>query len=378
MQTDGEAGAEVWAPRLRSRGTGELIRHLGWRTSTSALLFAAAGMNLALTPEHFAPHLIYGSVRSGSLAQGTFFVTASVTEILLGTTLLLRPSPRVFRVGALVAIGLLAGWLATRASAAPLVPQPWSATRTAAGALELAAVIALLVGLPIGGSSLGPPRFARGWAALAGPTFALMFLLASGALAHVPFDLEKQGPTPWIHADTSLGFGFLSPWISIAFSGHVLLATSWAVLVFLVVAGTLFALTVGMTLGLARCAGTCRPQAKGVAAATPAFVAVPTCCGAALPIGATLGGSTLVPLTSATPWVLLATVALLSASLTLLARRWRAALRAPRTVSSASPLGHELGKLPTWRTRSHRHCSRGSLQASAASATSRAFGTHSG
>ena len=148
----------------------------------------------------------------------------------------------------------------------------------------------------------------------------------------MPFDLEKQGSTPWIRADTSLGFGFLSPWISIAFSRHILLATSWAVLVFLVAAGAFFALTVGLTVGLARCPGTCRPQARGIAAATPAFVAVPTCCGAALPIGATLGGSTLLPLTSAAPWVLLAAVALLSANLVLLARRWREALRVAETV----------------------------------------------
>jgi len=310
-----------------------LIRYLGWRAWTSALLFAAAGLNLALTPEHFAPNLLYGSVRSGSLVQGTFSLTASVIEILLGIALLLRPSLRVFRAGALVAVGLAAGWLVTRASAAPLAPQPSSATGTAAGALDLAAVIALLVSLPIGGSLLGPPRFAKGWAALAGPAFVLMFLLASGSLAHVPFDLARQGSTPWIRADTSNGFGFLSPWISIAFSRHVLFATSWAVLAFLVVAGALLALTVGLTVGLARCPGTCRPQARGIVAATPAFVAVPTCCGAALPIGATLGGSTLLPLTSAAPWVLLATVILLGANLALLARHWRATLRVLATAT---------------------------------------------
>src|SRR5713101_98823 len=53
-RAEAAAGAERWAPTRRARGTGWLIRHLGWRTWTSALLFAAAGTNLALTREHFA------------------------------------------------------------------------------------------------------------------------------------------------------------------------------------------------------------------------------------------------------------------------------------------------------------------------------------
>jgi len=278
-----------------------------------------------LTPRYFAPHVIYGSVRSGSLANGTFFLTASLIQILLAGALLLRPTPRVFRTGALVGVGLIAGWLGTRATAPPLVPQRSNATGEAAGALELAAAIALLAGLPIGESSFGPPRFAWRSAALAGPGFVLLFLLASGSLARVPFDLAKQASTPWVLADTSGGFGFRSPWLEVAFTTHVLFAASSVVVVFLVVAGLLFALTTGLTVGLARSAGACRPQAPGIAAVTPAFVAVPTCCGAALPIGATLGGSTLVPLISAAPWILLATVLLLSANLVLLRRRWRRA-----------------------------------------------------
>ena len=67
---EGSVGRERLAPRPRARATGLLIRYLGWRAWTSALLFAAAGLNLALTPEHFAPNLLYGSVRSGSLVQG--------------------------------------------------------------------------------------------------------------------------------------------------------------------------------------------------------------------------------------------------------------------------------------------------------------------
>lgn len=315
-----------------SRGrVGRLLRSRQW---TAAVLLAAGATNLVLTREHFAPHVLYNNVRSGSLGYGIFFLGASLAEILLAGALLLRPSPRVFRAGAPMAVGLIGGWLIARATAPPLVPEFSSASADVGNGLELAAIVTLLIGLRIGVSAEAKPRFARGWAALAGPTFALLFLLASGSLAHVPFNLAKQGATPWLHVDTSRGFGFASPWLGVAFSKHVILGASWAVLAFVVVAGALFALTAGLTVGLARCPRACRPQAPGIAAVAPAFVAVPTCCGAALPIGATLAGSSVLPWsvlgawTSATPWVLLGTVLLLSANLVLLARRWRSAVPA--------------------------------------------------
>lgn len=301
---------------------------------TAVLLLAAGAVNLALTPQRFAPHVLYNNVRSGSLGYGIFFLVASLAEIVLAGALLLRPSPRVFRTGALVAVGLVVGWLVARATAPPLVPQFSNARAEVGNGLELAAIVTLLLALPVGGqSATGRPRFARGWAALAGSTFALAFLLATGSLAHVPYDLAKQGPTPWVHVDTVVGSTFLSPWLQVAFSRHVEIGAPWSVLTFAVVAGALFALTAGLAVGLARRSGLCRPHTTGFAAAAPALLAVPTCCGTALPIGAALGGSSILPWSilgawsSAAPWVLLGTVLLLSANLALLCWRWRTAIR---------------------------------------------------
>lgn len=91
------------------------------------------------------------------------------------------------------------------------------------------------------------------------------------------------------------------------------------------VAGFLVALNTGVIVGLARCSAACRPQAGGVLAVAPAFVAAPACCGAGVPVGFALGSGVYAPLVSASPWLLLATGVLLAANLVALRRRWRSA-----------------------------------------------------
>lgn len=320
---------------------------------TAALLLVAAAINLALTSKHFEPPVLYQTQRgdsvvnvtSASPAYGIFFLVASIAQVVLAAALLARPRPFVFRIAVLSSVGMIAGWLVVRATAPPLAPGPVTFAGVIASSIELAALVLLAVSLPIGRpASADGPRFAKRWAALFGLTFAPLFLFASGSLAHVPFDLAKERPVPWINVDTSNGFSFLSPWISIAFSKHLELGISWAVAAFLVIAVVLVSLSAGLIVGLAR-TGACRPQASGVAAVAPAFFAVQTCCGASLPIGATLGGATLLPLISATPWLLLGDAILMIANLLLLRRRWRAASKEPRRRSERS-FRSDLGAWP--------------------------------
>lgn len=309
------------------------IRAMPMVKVSAALLLAAAAINLALTSQHFEPRVLYQTVRGDSVVNvtsasptyGIFFLVASIAQLGLAAALLLRPGLFVFRVAVVSSVGVIAAWLVVRATAPPLAPGPVTFGGVIASAIELAALVLLAVSLPIGQqASADRPHFAKGWAALFGLTFVPLFLIGSGSLAHVPFDLAKDRAVPWFDIDTSNGFSFLSPWISIAFSKHLLLGTSWAVAAFLAIATVLVSLTAGLTVGLAR-TGACRPQASGVAAVAPAFLAVQTCCGAALPIGATLGGATILPLVSATPWLLLGSIVLLIANLLFLRRRWRAA-----------------------------------------------------
>lgn len=312
----------------------------------AVFLVAAAVANLALTRSHFEPHVLYGNVRGGSGAYGTFFLAASVVGLVLAVVLMRRPGPRTFRAGVVVAASLAVGWLIARAMSTTLVPPQISVAGAGAALLEFVAIALLLIALPIGAGGRRRPRFVYGWAIVAGAGFVLLFLLATGSIARVPFDMSKQEPVPWVAVDSSNGFGFLSPWLSIAFTRHVVFGASVAMLSFAIVAGALLAVTVGLAVGLARDAGARRPHATTVAAIAPALVTVPTCCGASLPLGATLAGtlvpwSIVTPWMSATPWILVATVALLSVNLVFVYRRWRAALRdvpAPAAGPPAAPL----------------------------------------
>lgn len=301
-------------------------RSLPLASRTTAALLAVAGLiHLVLTPEHFREHPLYGGV----------FLGAALVQLALAATLAIRPSRRVYRVAVLSSGGLIGAWVATRAIAPPFssLPEEVTLAGVLATGVELAALLLLASLLPVGaGRPAGRPRFALGWALAAGPLFALLYLLAVGALARVEADVSDTLPVPSLSVDTTAGFSFRSPWIVAALTDHLLLSTSWTVAAFLVLAGALMAVNTGLIVGLARSGAACRPQAGGVAAAAPALLAAPTCCGAGLPLGFALGGGTIAPVLAATPWLLLATVILLAANLALLHRRWRQAA-APVAVS---------------------------------------------
>jgi hypothetical protein len=283
---------------------------------TAGLLAGAGAIHLALTPEHFREQVLYG----------VFFLGAAIVQLALAGVLVLRPTRWAFRLGVLSSGGLIATWLVTRALAPPFSASPERVTfaGVVASSVELAALLLLAVALPVDAATAERnPRFAWRWALAAGPAFALLFLFATGSLAWVETDLSKNVAVPSLLVDTADGWTFRSPWLTVVLGDHLLLGLSWVVAAFLVAAGVLVALNTGLTVGLARSARACRPQAGGVVAVAPAFLAAPTCCGAGLPIGFALGGGTALSVLAATPWLLLATTALLVGNLLLLLRRWR-------------------------------------------------------
>lgn len=281
------------------------------------LLLVAGTIHLVLTPEHFEEHVLYG----------VFFLGAAIVQVGLALALVVRPTICVFRAGVLSSGALIGTWLVTRAVAPPFSegPEPVSFAGVVASSVELAALLLLVVSLPVGqGRADERPRFAWPWAAATGPIFMALYLFATGGLARVQTDLSENLSVPSLVVDAGDGWTFQTPWLLIVLGDHLLLSTSWSVATFLVVVGALVSLTAGLVVGLARCAVACRPQAGGVAVVAPAFLAAPTCCGAGLPVGFALGGGTLGPVLSATPWLLLATTCLLSVNLVVLRRRWRA------------------------------------------------------
>lgn len=182
------------------------------------------------------------------------------------------------------------------------------------------------------GASDERPRFAWRWAVATGPAFVLLFLFATGSLGRVEADLSRDATVPSFRLDSSNGWTFQSPWLTVVLSDHLLLGISWAVAAFLAVAGVLVAVNAGLNR-----------RARTVCARLPAagrrgrrrracLLRRPDCCGGGLPVGFALGGGTLTPvlwatpwLLLATPWLLLATACLLAGNLFLLRRRWRAA-----------------------------------------------------
>jgi len=125
----------------------------------------------------------------------------------------------VYRVGIWGSLAIVTLWVTTRTLALPLPGakvEPVTLPGVAATALEVAALLALVALLPATPRRPAPgrPRFATGWALLAGAGFAVLFALASGTLvytwtplpggirapslsiAHVPLPLAARW-SPW-------------------------------------------------------------------------------------------------------------------------------------------------------------------------------------
>lgn len=144
------------------------------------LAWVAAGIHLALTPEHFKESFVYG----------VFFLAASVFQLILGWLLLFRAGPKVNCAGAIGSLVLIATWIVTRAVAPPLSPDGGAEPVTLLGVLatgaELATLMLLATALPVPTATRRWTRWA--WGSAAGITFAGLFLFASGAVSYVSFE----------------------------------------------------------------------------------------------------------------------------------------------------------------------------------------------
>lgn len=279
----------------------------------AAALAGAAVIHLFLTPEHFEEHVAYGA----------FFLVAAAIQLVVAVGLWCRASVRVARVAVLSSLGLIGVWMITRTVVPPLSPEaaaePVDLVGVVASGLELTAIVLLAARI-----GLTTPR--RRWvrvavAATTGVAFAGLFLFASGALSYV--SVVRPAPSievwnPGVTATTPLLYGMLLP--------HIWLVGSWATLSLTVSAGLLVAANVAQLLASDVVAMRCHVPRRAVAAATPLFVGVSSCCGA--PAALFLGASGVGLLYRATPWVLLATVVLLAANL-IVSRRPHNVLGAP-------------------------------------------------
>ncbi len=174
--------------------TSERSPGLAWGTRLvlAQLLALAGAIHLLLTPQHFAERP----------AHGVFFFAAATFQLWLAGVLALRAAPPawLYRVGIWGSLAIVTLWVTTRTLAL----------------LEVAALLALVALLPATPRRPAPgrPRFATGWALLAGAGFAVLFALASGTLvytwtplpggirapslsiAHVPLPLAARW-SPW-------------------------------------------------------------------------------------------------------------------------------------------------------------------------------------
>jgi hypothetical protein len=292
---------------------------LPWRTRIvlAQLLALAGGIHLLLTPEHFAERPAYG----------VFFFTAATWQLWLAGILALRADPPgwLYRLGIWGSLAIAALWVTTRTLAPPLPGgqvEPVTLAGVAATALELAALLALAAVLPATPSrpTPGRPRFAAGWALLAGAGFALLFALASGTLVYTPTPLASGIPVPSLRlAPVPLPLG--SPLVTVFLTRHLYLLGPAAVFAFLGASAALLAVSTGLGVGLARAAPHCPPRRGGLAAVAPSLLAVPVCCGT--PLAAVLGTGAVLPLLRLTPWLLAATTALLAIHVATLWRRWQ-------------------------------------------------------
>ncbi len=274
---------------------------------TALLVWVAAAIHLVLTPEHFEEKTVYG----------VFFLVAAVFQLVVGWLLIRSPTPATLRAGAVGSLLLLVVWMVTRVVTPPLAPETGAEPVTLLGVLATGAELAALV-LLIGAAPVPAARSRRQvltWGSAAGIIFAGLLLLATNAVSYTSFAyLTNPGRPPALNIYTD-GLSLQTPLIYGQLLPHVWLVASWSTLLFVVVAAVL--LGVNLALLTSRRAGHVTPR-RAVASALPAFVAVSGCCGA--PFALFLGTSAVVALVSLTPWLLLATIGLLSVNIAVLRR----------------------------------------------------------
>lgn len=260
--------------RMRHQLTEQTSRPLVVLATRSAvvLVVGLAGLiHLLLLPEYFAEQFVYGVV----------FTSVAVFQLGLALLLLVRPGPRVYRVGIWGSGFIALVYVATRLiSPETIGPAEINALGFATTGLELVALLLLALTLPDQGTPrpFGAPR----WWGL------------GGAMLTAPLWFIATGIVQWTSAIYTMPLTWFGSWTAntpvLVGSPlpHIWLAAPWWGLP----AAAVLAVLVGLNLWLstrlliARRL-TCRARRVGLLALLPAGLSAPLCCGA--PLGALLG-----------------------------------------------------------------------------------------
>lgn len=298
----GGAIARARVPRLRVPPSPTVLLAV-------ALVAGAAGVHLVLTPEHFREGLHFG----------LSFLATTAFQLWLAAALVLAPGPRVYRAGLWGSALVAATWMATRLVAPPGAPdpepvEPWGVLATG---LEVGAIVALASVLPSAGSP--PSRRIRLAAALGvGAGFGALVLLASGAVTPIPPG-RWTGPGFLLRPYPLPSWRLTGVWIVVA--GRWSALVPWVTVGFLAAGSALVGRVVWLALGLPA-AARAPLRRRGLAAALPAFLTAPVCCGA--PVAAVAGGVAVGTLYRWTPALMGVSLALLSWNVVVLERWGRA------------------------------------------------------
>lgn len=287
----------------------------------AVLVVVAAAIHIVLLPEHLAESWLFGAV----------FATIALFQLGIGWALWTLPGPRVRAAGRFGSLAIVALFLGARVFAPPgqAVPEGVTWIGVSSLILEIAAVAALAVVLPVTASRQRRARSLWLPAVAAGSTFFLLELVASGDLRYT-HEAFARPDSMWVYAN---GINNLSPAL-VALVGH-----HWSL--FLPLVGTTLSLLVAglltaavrLTLEVARLQPHCSAR-LGLLGAVPASLAAPVCCGPSL-LAAVGAGAAAALGWLATP-VLLLSAALLGLDILWLRRCMRAVPGPPGSPASGA------------------------------------------
>lgn len=263
----------------------------------AAALAVAGAIHLVLIPEHFGESFLFG----------VSFTGIAAFQLALAFAFLRGAGERTHRAALLGVLAILAVWAGTRFVAPPTGagPEEVDVWGVVAAGVELAAVVLLASTVP---SASQRPRRRWPWAAAGALGFAVIYLIASGSAG-----TTTEGGGPLLEVRTLRGdFSLLVPgWVLRFDGGRAYLTMPWTTLVFLPVASALIAAQIRSALAVPDCQARLAARRRGALALVPALFAAPVCCAA--PLLSFLGTGAIVTLATITPWLLIATCALLGA-----------------------------------------------------------------
>lgn len=235
------------------------------------LLTAASALHIVLTPEHFAESVVFG----------VGFTSIAAFQLGLAAALWLRPTDGLRTIGRWGSLAIVAVFIGARIFVPPggttVEDLDWPGVLSVV--LELSAVAALAIGLPVRGKRRsGMP------AGVSGVAFVLLALIASGDLAFAATPFAEPGVTTFFYGggpNGQLAVGSLSPAVGMHLAQH------WSL--YLPLPSALLTVFVGLLLGYAvhlTVTISARWQASrarfGLLGAAPAVLAAPVCCGQSL------------------------------------------------------------------------------------------------